>query len=59
MNPSYRNDFDIIFTGESSIRQMGETYAGSSFGELALLHGTKRAASIRCKGTNQHLILAG
>eukprot|EP00057_Strongylocentrotus_purpuratus_P011264 XP_011665738.1 PREDICTED: uncharacterized protein LOC105438988 [Strongylocentrotus purpuratus] len=42
-------------TGESNIRQMGETYAGASFGELALLHGTKRAASIRCKVDSEFL----
>ncbi|XP_041463895.1 cAMP-dependent protein kinase regulatory subunit-like [Lytechinus variegatus] len=44
-------------TGETNTRQMGETYAGASFGELALLHGTKRGASIRCKVDSEFLRL--
>ena len=27
---------------------MGETGRGGSFGELALLHGTRRAATVKC-----------
>ena len=30
-------------------------FAGESFGELALLHGMKRAATIICKGTAEFL----
>lgn len=34
---------------------VGELYAGDSFGELALLHDIKRAASIICKGPAEFL----
>ena len=34
---------------------VGEMFAGDSFGELALLHGMKRAATIICKGTAEFL----
>lgn len=36
-------------TGEQNTQTNGEFTAGSSFGELALLHGTKRTATIICK----------
>lgn len=36
-------------TGEHNTQTIGEFTAGSSFGELALLHGTKRTATIICK----------
>ncbi|XP_071500000.1 uncharacterized protein [Diadema antillarum] len=42
-------------TGETNTRKMGETHAGASFGELALLHGTKRTATIRCKEDSEFL----
>ena len=34
---------------------VGEMFAGDSFGELALLHDMKRAATIICKGTAEFL----
>jgi len=34
---------------------VGEMFAGDSFGELALLHDIKRAATIICKGTAEFL----
>ena len=34
---------------------VGEMFAGDSFGELALLHDIKRAATIICKGDAEFL----
>ena len=34
---------------------VGEMFSGDSFGELALLHGMKRAATIICKGDAEFL----
>lgn len=34
---------------------VGEMFAGDSFGELALLHDIKRAATIICKGNAEFL----
>ncbi|XP_038057298.1 cyclic nucleotide-binding domain-containing protein 2-like [Patiria miniata] len=44
-------------TGERNTHMMGEHTAGSSFGELSLLHGSKRTATISCKGDAEFLIL--
>ncbi|XP_022084507.1 uncharacterized protein LOC110975934 [Acanthaster planci] len=44
-------------TGERNTHIMGEHTAGSSFGELALLHGSKRTATIICKGDAEFLVL--
>ncbi|XP_020613508.1 cyclic nucleotide-binding domain-containing protein 2-like [Orbicella faveolata] len=42
-------------TGCSKKQIVGEMFAGDSFGELALLHDIKRAATIICKGTAEFL----
>lgn len=42
---------DVIF------QIVGEMFAGDSFGELALLHDIKRAATIICKGTAEFLTI--
>ncbi|XP_071950961.1 uncharacterized protein [Antedon mediterranea] len=42
-------------TGEKKTQVVGETPAGSAFGELALLHETKRTATIVCKGDSEFL----
>ena len=44
----YRNCYCLL-------QIVGEMYAGESFGELSLLHGTKRAATIICKGSAEFL----
>jgi len=49
-----RKEFDP-FVGEYYIQRVGELTAGDCFGELALLHNTKRTASIRCRGQSEFL----
>ncbi|XP_057292624.1 uncharacterized protein LOC130621349 [Hydractinia symbiolongicarpus] len=49
-----RIEFDP-FINEHYTQVIGELQAGDSFGELALLHNTKRAASILCRGTSEFL----
>lgn len=49
-----RQDYDP-FLKEYYTQKVGELNAGDSFGELSLLHNTKRAASIFCRGTCEFL----
>ena len=49
-----RSEWDP-YTKEHYIQKVGELHAGDSFGELALLHNTRRAASILCQGTSEFL----
>ncbi|XP_072039345.1 uncharacterized protein [Amphiura filiformis] len=44
-------------TGTQHTQYVGQSKAGSSFGELSLLHGTKRAATIITKGDTEFLRL--
>ncbi|XP_071787118.1 uncharacterized protein [Asterias amurensis] len=44
-------------TGERNTHIIGENTAGSSFGELSLLHGSRRTATISCKGDTEFLRL--
>ena len=38
------------FAGRMVTKTIGELYEGATFGDLALIHKTKRSASIVCKG---------
>jgi len=49
-----RREYDP-FACEFYNQRVAELTAGDSFGELALLHNTKRTASIRCRGTSEFL----
>lgn len=49
-----RKEYDPI-AGEYYNQRVGELNAGDCFGELALLHNTKRTASIRSRGTSEFL----
>ncbi|XP_062520482.1 uncharacterized protein LOC134195480 [Corticium candelabrum] len=44
-------------SGESRCHVVGELHAGSSFGEIALIHDAKRKASIVCRTPSQFLRL--
>lgn len=46
-----------ILTGRPKKQIVGEMFAGDSFGELALLHDIRRAATIICKGTVEFLTI--
>lgn len=43
------------FTGEQHTQVVGEMGEGDAFGELALLHNTRRAATIICKENSEFL----
>lgn len=52
--------FKSVSSAEANVKNVifqivGEMFAGDSFGELALLHDIKRAATIICKGTAEFL----
>lgn len=48
---------DAVVTEQGSARKVGEIVAGSSFGEMALLAGTPRSASVVVAGSEPALVL--
>ena len=51
----HRSSGNLVLGCNYYLQIVGEMYAGESFGELSLLHGTKRAATIICKGNAEFL----